>query len=307
MSEPTRVFVSYVRENLATVARLVAELRLRGAEVWFDQDTLPAGVVWRDEIRRAVSRREYFLACFSLEQNLRQRTYMNEELELAIQEIRLRGDVPWFIPILLSGDIPDITIGATRTLRDLQYVVLNDDSWSDGIDAIARSIGLTYPTKPPPRRNRAWFPIVTAIVGTVALVMVANRVLRPPLEPRANVESAILMPDGMRSETNNAPLLIAPEPDSKDFLLMPALAEQSDFELYRLEIVEGASDRAIWSRDGLRLNADGVFTILVPGSYLHPGPYRLIVKGLHANGNVSDIAMYTLRVANESSDSRSSQ
>src|SRR5687768_1974653 len=121
MSSP-RVFVSYVHENLPLVLRLVTTLRTSGLEVWFDKDALRPGVFWRDEIRAAVKRHDWFLSCFSSEYAARQRTHMNEELELAIEEIRLRGTAPWFIPVLLSGDVPDRAIGPGRTLADIQFV-----------------------------------------------------------------------------------------------------------------------------------------------------------------------------------------
>jgi hypothetical protein len=145
---PSRVFVSYVQENRHVVARLVSDLRSRGAHVWFDKDALPAGVFWRDQIRTAVRDHEYFIACFSQEYAAREKTFMNEELELAIEEIRLRGTAPWFIPVLLSGEIPDRSIGATRTLRDIQFVDFRTGEWSHHVDEIAR----TVLAKRPPQR-----------------------------------------------------------------------------------------------------------------------------------------------------------
>lgn len=122
------------------VSRLVYNLRRRGVNVWFDRDALPPGVFWRDEIRRAVRDHEYFIACFSADFNARDRTYMNEELELAIDEIRLRGTSPWFIPVLLSGEIPDRVIGAGRTLRDIQFVDLSGEQWNRGVTAIVAAV-----------------------------------------------------------------------------------------------------------------------------------------------------------------------
>jgi hypothetical protein len=78
---------------------------------------------------------------------------MNEELEIAIDEIRLRGDAPWFIPVVLSGEVPDRTIGRGRTLRDIHFVRLTSDNWSQAIDALCRTMGkasaVTDPTAVP--------------------------------------------------------------------------------------------------------------------------------------------------------------
>jgi hypothetical protein len=93
-------------------------------------------VFWRDEIRAAVRNHEFFLACFSSEYLNRPRTFMNEELLQAIEEIRQRTNVPWFIPIVLSGEVPDLQIGAGRTLRDIQFVDLSGDNWSRGVERL---------------------------------------------------------------------------------------------------------------------------------------------------------------------------
>lgn len=134
------MFVSYVQENRVLVAKLVNDLRSRGVNVWFDRDALPPGVFWRDEIRKAVSRHEYFLACFSAEYTGRERTYMNEELEFAIEEIRLRGTAPWFIPLVFSGDVPDRSIGPGRTLRDIQFVDFRDGEWPEVIGRLVNAL-----------------------------------------------------------------------------------------------------------------------------------------------------------------------
>jgi hypothetical protein len=131
-----RVFVSYVQENRPVVVKLVHELRNASINVWFDQDALPPGVFWRDEIMAAVRRHDYFIACFSVEYAARNRTFMNEELELAIDEVRRRSESPWFIPVLLSGEIPDRQISAARSLRDIQYVDLVSSNWSAAIASL---------------------------------------------------------------------------------------------------------------------------------------------------------------------------
>ena len=55
--------------------------------------------------------RQVFIACFSQESNERERTYMREEITLAIDELRLMSsDTTWFIPVLLN----ETTIPAQR-------------------------------------------------------------------------------------------------------------------------------------------------------------------------------------------------
>ena len=99
----THVFVSYVREDHERVDRLANALRVAGVEVWVDRDALEPGQFWKDSIRRAIDDGAFFLACFSEAYVTRDETYMNEELSLAIERLRLmRRDRAWFIPVLLD-------------------------------------------------------------------------------------------------------------------------------------------------------------------------------------------------------------
>jgi hypothetical protein len=139
-----RVFISYVRENIAHVDRLAEILRVYGIDVWLDRDQIKPGQRWKDTIREGIAQGDFFIACFSKEYSERSRTYMNEELTLAIDELRQRptDDRAWFIPVLLSDTgIPDRSIGAGETLRSLQWVPLYQH-WHDGV---ARILSVVQP------------------------------------------------------------------------------------------------------------------------------------------------------------------
>jgi hypothetical protein len=131
------VFLSYVREDSPLVDRLAADLRAAGIEVWLDRDNIAAGERWRDAIRGGIRRGDLFIACFSSNYAQRDQTYMNEELILAIEQLRMRPtDRSWFIPVSLDGAaIPERTVGAGETLRDLQAVDLST-AWRSGIQRI---------------------------------------------------------------------------------------------------------------------------------------------------------------------------
>lgn len=132
-----QVFISYVRENSEDVQRLARELRAYGIKVWLDKNDIKPGFRWKDAIREAISQGDFFIACFSVEYSERSKTYMHEELTLAVEELRQRPtDRAWFIPVLLSDtDIPNRSIGAGETLRDIQWVELYRN-WNDGIKRI---------------------------------------------------------------------------------------------------------------------------------------------------------------------------
>jgi TIR domain len=136
-----RVFISYVRENSEDVTRLVNALKARRIEVWFDQTHLQPGDRWADVIRREISQGDFFIACFSTEFSKRRKTFMNEEITQAIEQLRQRPtDQNWFIPVLLSDcRIPDRSIGAGETLHSIQRVALYND-WDEGIRRIVEVI-----------------------------------------------------------------------------------------------------------------------------------------------------------------------
>lgn len=132
-----KVFISYVREDRALVDKLVQGLESNGVDVWIDRKDLRPGHRWADAIRRGISEGDFFLACFSTSYSDRSKSYMNEELTHAIEELRQRPmDQAWFIPLRLSeSEIPARSIGAGETLRSLQWVDLFVD-WDEGIRQI---------------------------------------------------------------------------------------------------------------------------------------------------------------------------
>ena len=131
------VFISYVSENVEIVKRLYQELKAHGIQVWLDRNDIDPGSHWEQAIRRAIRQGAFFIACFSKEYNNRDKTYMNEELTLAIDELRQRfTDRIWFIPVKLNEcEIPDRDIGGGKTLQALQYVNLYEN-WEVNIQRI---------------------------------------------------------------------------------------------------------------------------------------------------------------------------
>jgi TIR domain/UTRA domain len=124
------VFISYVRENSVNVDQLQRTLESAGVRVWRDTANLWPGEDWRAKIRQAITGNALvFIACFSPESIGRTRGYQNEELILAIEQLRLRrpGE-PWLIPVRFDDcDIPDLDIGMGRTLASIQRADLFGD------------------------------------------------------------------------------------------------------------------------------------------------------------------------------------
>lgn len=157
-------FISYVREDSHRVDELQQMLEASGVPVWRDTADVSPGEDWRVRIRQVITNNALvFIACFSRASLARQKSYQNEELTLAIEQLRLRmPDEPWFIPVRFDEcDIPDRDIGAGRTLRSIQCADLFGSHAGDGAarltSAVLRILGL--PVVPLPRGG----PILQAL------------------------------------------------------------------------------------------------------------------------------------------------
>lgn len=121
------VFVSYVHEDDTDVDQLCAVLEAAKIPYWRDRKSLGPGDGWKAKIREAIRGGSLvFLACFSDNSRAKDKSHMNEELTLAVDEYRLRPPGgTWLIPVRLdSGDLPEWDLGAGRTMGDLNYVDL---------------------------------------------------------------------------------------------------------------------------------------------------------------------------------------
>lgn len=116
-------FISYVREDSHDVDNLQRTLEAIGVRVWRDTADLWPGENWRLKIRHAITESALvFLACFSSQSIARAKSYQNEELLLAIEQLRMRtADIPWLIPVRFDDCVvPDLDIGGGRTLASIQ-------------------------------------------------------------------------------------------------------------------------------------------------------------------------------------------
>lgn len=94
-------------------------------------------------IRRAITDNALvFIACFSARSVARVKSYQNVELALAIEQLQLRRpDDPWLIPVRFDDcDIPDLDLGAGRTLASIQRADLFGDGRYVGIGRLVRAV-----------------------------------------------------------------------------------------------------------------------------------------------------------------------
>jgi hypothetical protein len=177
-------FISYAREDSAHADLLQSRLEQAGLPVWRDTANLWPGEDWRAKIRQAIQNDALvFIACFSQRSTSRQVGYQYEELIWAIDELRRRRPYdPWLIPVRFDDcDIPDLDIGAGRSLRSIQRADLfgsdADASMTRLIISVRRIFGdgagnTTQSTKLR-RRRRSVRWLTGLIVISFVLVVVA--------------------------------------------------------------------------------------------------------------------------------------
>lgn len=132
----TKVFISYKRKDIKTIKVLVGTLKERGLDIWWDQESIKPGTIWKNEIRKGIEEGAFFLACFSKSYDDAS-SEMNEELFLAIERLRkFPQNTSFLIPVKLDNcSIPHFDLFASKTLSDLQFVDLYKD-WDEGIDKL---------------------------------------------------------------------------------------------------------------------------------------------------------------------------
>jgi hypothetical protein len=140
---PGHAFISYVREDSPYVDQLQNSLEVAGIRVWRDTSDLWPGVEWKAKIRQAITDNALvFIACFSQQSLARSKSYQNEELVLAIEQLRLRRpDDPWLIPVRFDNcEIPDRDIGGGRTLASIQGVDLFGDRSGEAMTRLIETV-----------------------------------------------------------------------------------------------------------------------------------------------------------------------
>ena len=136
-------FISYAREDRRRVDRLQGILESAGIRVWRDTANIWPGQDWKIEIRKAILTGSLaFIACFSENTELKDSSYQNEELILAVEQMRRRPPgVAWLIPVRFAEcNVPAFDLGAGRTLDSLQRIDLFDSSWEGAVPRLVGAV-----------------------------------------------------------------------------------------------------------------------------------------------------------------------
>jgi TIR domain len=175
-------FISYVHEDGKRVDRIQKLLTGAGIPVWRDRDALWPGADWKQKIRQAITDDAVaFIVCFSNASTNKTKSVQNEELQLAIDQIRQRkpGE-PWLIPVRLDDvPIPDFEIGPGKQLNSIHYVNLLGDDWDEGsgrllkaVNTILTKAGLEISAAAPPTFDSSVSSLKAALrnpAGDIAL------------------------------------------------------------------------------------------------------------------------------------------
>lgn len=158
-----RPFISYAREDGEMARRLFDDLRVLGAEPWFDQKDLVGGQDWQGTIRDAVRACSHFIALLS-SNSVNKRGFVQKELRQAID---ILAEFPpgqiFVIPVRLDDVQP-----THEEIRKLHWVDLFP-SYQEGLLHLARSMGL--PVSPPDSALAHGSLGGIAMVGAVVAVL----------------------------------------------------------------------------------------------------------------------------------------
>jgi hypothetical protein len=102
MAEPTKVFLSYAREDEVEVERLYGRLLEDGLKPWMSgRDILP-GEDWERSITKAVRGADFFLVCLT-SRSLAKRGFLQKEIKQALEiwKEKLEDDI-YLIPLRLE-------------------------------------------------------------------------------------------------------------------------------------------------------------------------------------------------------------
>jgi hypothetical protein len=154
-----------------------------------------------------------------------------------------------------------------------------------------------FPFRAPAAARRTGTPGLRALAAAAAIAAVLSGGLLWRAEmklgqPRMASDEQLLLPDGQRGPGEASPV-ISPQDDS--YLLVAPLINQQSFADYRLELIDAATRRVLWTSMAMPRRSSDTFAILVPSSFLKPGRYQVVLYGV-ADGHDERMASYTLRV-----------
>lgn len=131
-----RLFISYADEDRAVAQGLCANLREVGLQPWMDKSGLEPGAIWDQTIREKLEESDYFLVLQSRALTRKSFSYVNKEINLALERQRFaRKGFLYIIPLRID-DGPLI-----EELKDFQALSLQEE---DAVKSLASTIRRDY-------------------------------------------------------------------------------------------------------------------------------------------------------------------
>lgn len=124
---PSKVFISYAREDAVSARRLADDLTCMGVEPWLDQEQLLPGQAWESAIQTALEESDFVIVLLSQRQ-VGKRGYVQREIRRAVE---LLDEMPENQPFLIPARLDDCQ-SSHRRLSDVQWLDLFP-SWEEGI------------------------------------------------------------------------------------------------------------------------------------------------------------------------------
>jgi TIR domain len=126
----SKVVLCYAGPDREKVFQLYERFPNDGFDPWIDKKNQIPGQDWQQEIRRAISSADYFVACLSLQ--FRQRTFGHREIKVALDVL---DTMPEGAIYLISARLEDCTIEDRHSCR--QWVDLFEP---EGYDKLVKAL-----------------------------------------------------------------------------------------------------------------------------------------------------------------------
>lgn len=180
---------------------------------------------------------------------------------------------------------PDLAAAMSESFPESGEAALSADQVASDVAKIRERVSPNVVPFPIWRRRGA------SIAAALAMALALGAVVLVTRERPARATTAkVLIADGDRSGgTRGAQTPIELEA-STDYLLKPLFQPERSYRQYRVELLDVAASRSLWTREVDR-QGDGSFPVPLSTGDLTPGRYQLVLYG-----DDERLATYTVRV-----------
>lgn len=148
-NQPTKVFISYAREDIEFAKWIHSNLMKKGIEPWMDKTNLLPGQKWKNEISKAIKNSDAFIAIIS-KTSVAKKGFVQKEIRYALEVLSEQpANKIYIIPARLDKTHPEFP-----EFEDISWVDMFDDR-QVGMELILRSIELITSSKISTNKEKA--------------------------------------------------------------------------------------------------------------------------------------------------------